>query len=151
MIDYATLQLVNGTVYELKGLDSAFHVHQSESDLIAFYAPEHYNKELFVQLNSGEKIIFEQVPEETMAGLEPPDADVNTVYRRLIENNQPKRSTDAALVSVDLEEIVDLFCQMQYHIVTTNGLWATDEPDAFKDHPAFKLLSRIWFNPDDAK
>jgi hypothetical protein len=149
MTDYdATLQYVNGKVYELRGLDSAFHVHQPKSHLVAFYAPEHYNKELFVQLTSGEKMIFEQVPEKTMAALEPAGADINRLYRELVENNQPKRQTAAELIPVDVKELVDLFCQMQYHIITTNGLWATDEPNRFKDHPDFKLLWQVWFKPD---
>jgi hypothetical protein len=149
MTEYdATLQYVNGKVYELKGLDSAFHVHQPKSHLVAFYAPGHYNKELFVQLTNGEKMIFERVPEETMAALEPAGVNINKVYGQLVENNQPKRQTDAELVQVEVKELVDLFCQMQYHIVTTNGLWATDEPDAFKEHSAYKLLYQLWFKAD---
>jgi hypothetical protein len=138
MTDFdATLQYVNGKVYELKGLDSAFHVHQPKSHLIAFYAPEHYNKELFVQLTSGEKMIFEQVAEE----------DINKVYQQLLEAKQAKRESGAELVEVSAKQLVDLFCQMQYHIITTNGLWATDEPDTFKNHPAFKSLWQVWFKP----
>jgi hypothetical protein len=152
MTDYnAILQYVNGKVYELEGLDSAFHVHQPNSDIIAFYGPEHYNKELFVQLLSGEKIIFEQVPETVLANLEPNDADIDGIYRHLTEINQPKRNTDAALIPVDLEELVDVMCQMQYHITTTNGLWATDVPDEFKDHPVYHLLWQVLFKPDKSK
>lgn len=141
----AILQYVNGKVYELKGLDSAFHIHQPESYIIAFYAPEHYNKELFVQLKSGEKMIFEQVSEDVMTALEPADADINKVYHWLIHANQPKRATEAQVIPVDIKELVDLICHMQDHIATTNGLWATDEPDAFKDHPAHKLLWQLSF------
>jgi hypothetical protein len=149
MIDYgAILQTVNGKVYELKGLDSAFHIHQPESYIIDFYAPEHCNKELFVQLKSGEKMIFEQISEDMMAALEPANADINKVYHWLIYINHPKRASDAELSAVDLKDLIDAFCQMQYHIATTNGLWATDEPDAFKDHPAFKLLWQVWFKQD---
>lgn len=149
MTDFnAILQYVNGKIYELKGLDSAFHIHEPNSDLIAFYGPEHYNHELFVQLKNGEKMIFEQVTEETMTALEPQDADADTVYRQFIDNKQPSRETDAELIPVDLQELLNVFCEMQYHITVTNGLWATDEPGAFKDHPARKLLWQVWFKRD---
>ncbi|SDE35285.1 hypothetical protein SAMN05216464_105319 [Mucilaginibacter pineti] len=152
MTDYnAILQTVNGKVYELKGLDSAFHLHQPNSGVVGFYAPEHYNKELFIHLKGGDQFIFEQVPEEVMAALEPEDADIDSVYHQLIGSNQPKRISDAEIIPVDLKELVDVFCQMQYHITTTNGLWATDEPDAFKNHPAHHLLWQIGFELNDIK
>jgi hypothetical protein len=147
----AILQYVNGKVYELKGLDSAFHIHQPPSDIIAFYGPEHHNNELFVQLVSGEKMIFEQVPEPVMSSLEPEGADINAVYQQLIKTKQPKRNTNAALIPVDLKELVNVVCEMQYHITTTNGLWATDVPDKFKDHPAHHLLWQIWFKSENGK
>jgi hypothetical protein len=148
MITYdATLQYVKGKVYELKGLDSAFHVRQPRSHLVAFYAPEHYNQELFVQLTSGEKMIFEQVAETTLAALEPVNADINSIYNQLKAQNQPKRSTDAELVPVDVKEVIDLFCLMQYHISTTNGLWATDRPDIFKGQASRDLLFQLLFEP----
>jgi hypothetical protein len=151
MTDYnATLQYVNGKVYELKGLDSAFHIHEPQSENLAFYAPEHYNQELFIQLKNGEKMIFEQVPEVLMASLEPNDANIDAVYQQLVSVHQPKRATDAALREVALKDLVDLVCHMQYFITTTNGLWATDEPDAFRDHPARHLLWQVLFKPNES-
>jgi hypothetical protein len=147
----AIFQTVGGKVFELKGLDSAFHLHCPTSDLVQFYAQEHYNRELFVQLKSGSKLIFEQVPEQLMAVLEPNDDQIDEVYRLLLNNNQPKRATDAEIVPVDLKDLLNIVCQMQYHITTSNGLWATDEPDAFKGHPAHHLLWQLWFKPDDTK
>lgn len=150
MTDYnAILQTVNGKVYELKGLDSAFHLHQPNSGVVGFYAPEHYNNELFIHLKGGDQFIFEQVPEAVLTALEPADADIDHVYQNLVATDQPKRVSDAEVLPVDLKELVDVFCQMQYHITTTNGLWATDEPDAFNDHPAFKLLWQVWFKLDN--
>jgi hypothetical protein len=152
MTDYkAILQYVSGKVYELKGFDSAFHIHQPHSDTIAFYGPEHYHKELYVQLISGEKMIFEQVPEPVMASLEPEDADIDTIYQELSDAAHPKRTSNAALIPVDLREIVNIVCEMQYHITTTNGLWTTDVPDKFKDHPTYPLLWQIWFKSENGK
>ena len=146
MIDYTTiLQIVNGHVYELKGLDSAFHLHQPNSGTIAFFAPEHYNKELFVQLKSGDQFIFEQVPEDLLASLEPEGANIDQVYQELIKKTQPKRTANAELLPVELKDLLDVFCKMQYHITVTNGLWATDEPDKLKDSQAHHLLWQIWF------
>lgn len=146
MKDYnAILQYVNGTIYELDGLDSAFHIHQPKSDLVAFYGPEHHNKEIFVQLADGRKMIFEQVPEELMAAVEPVNTDFDSVYQQLLDIKQPKRRTDAEIVRVDLKQLVDVVCEMQYHITVTNGLWATDRPDVFKDHPSHRLLWQIRF------
>lgn len=147
----ATLQYVKGKVYELKGLDSAFHVHQPDSELVAFYAPEHYNKELFVQLTSGEKLIFEQVSEEILNSLEPASANIDQQYQDLLDKGQLKRATDAALLPVDLQELVNIVCEMQNHITATNGLWATDLPDEFKDHPKYHLLWQIRFKLKDGK
>lgn len=152
MTDYqAILQYVTGNIYELKGLDSGFHIHQPKSDLIAFYAPERYNKEIFVQLVSGEKMIFEQVTEELMAAVEPVNAAFDSIYQQFLNGKQPKRQTNAELVRVDLKQLVDVFCKMQYHIMVTNGLWATDEPDAFKDHPSHALLWQVWFGMNNGK
>lgn len=150
MTDYnAILQYVNGEVYELEGLDSAFHVHKPGSASVAFYAPEHYRKELFVQLVNGDKMIFEQVSEDTLARLEPNNADIEKVFGELSAQNQPHRKCDATVAPVDLKDLVTMVCRMQYHITTTNGLWATDEPDAFKEHPAHHLLWQIMFDPKD--
>lgn len=145
-MDYtATLQIVNGHVYELKGLDSAFHLHHPNSGTIAFFAPEHYNNELFVQLKSGDQFIFEQVSEKVLASLEPEGGNIDQVYEELLKKDQPKRTANAELLPVELKDLLDVFCKMQYHITVTNGLWATDEPDKFKDHPAHHLLWQIGF------
>jgi hypothetical protein len=96
-------------------------------------------------------MIFEQVPEAIMASLEPADADIDAMYQQLIEAKHPKRNTDAALILVDLKELVNIVCELQYHITTTNGLWATDIPEKFKDHPAHHLLWQIWFKSENGK
>jgi hypothetical protein len=89
---------------------------------------------LFAQLRSGEKFVFEQVAEKVLDELKEQPA-IEKHYHNLVTFQAPCRKVTWQLVPVDLQELVDTFCQMQNQITITNGLWATDVPEKFKDHP----------------
>ena len=64
------LQLIDNQIYRLEGPDTAFHLKHCPSGEVEFYGLEHYHQELFVQLRSGEKTVFEKVAEKVLKELE---------------------------------------------------------------------------------
>jgi hypothetical protein len=145
MIPYdSILQLVNGKVYSLHHIWSSYHIHVSAEESVVFYGVSPADGQLLIAYKNGKQFIYSGIPADMITGLDRGE-DIYPLLSDLENDKYPKEQTDASITQVPLQDVIDNFCLMQDHIAMTNGLWATDVPEKFKDHPDFNLLFQIRF------
>jgi hypothetical protein len=146
MIPYdSILQMVNGKVYSMHHLWSSFHLHQPDYEAIQFYAVSPNDREVVVaQLEHGTSI-YHDVPTDVIAALDN-ETNVEQYLAAVISGGFKKEDCDGYITEVPIQDVLDTFCHMQDFIAISSGLWATDVPERFKDHPAYELLFRLKYN-----
>jgi hypothetical protein len=141
MIPYdSILQLVNGKVYSLHHMWSSFHIHQPDYETIRFYAVSPAERQVIVAQTDGQHFIYKNLPETLVDALDR-GIDIADSLRQIIGGQYEKDVCDAHITEVPLQDVLDAFCRMQDFITSTNGLWATDRPDLFKDHRVINCFS----------
>jgi hypothetical protein len=146
MIAYdSILQLVNGKVYSLHHLWSSFHVHQPDYEAIRFYAISPADCQVVVAQVENGTYIYHDIPAEIAEALDN-EKNVEQNLGTVISGNFKKEDCDGYITEVPLQDVLDTFCHMQDFIATSSGLWVTDMPEKFKDHPAYELLFRLTFS-----
>jgi hypothetical protein len=139
------LQLVNGKVYSVHHIWSSFHIHQPDYEAIRFYGVSPEDRQVIVVQTDGQDFIYKNLPELLLNDLDK-SKDVESNLGKVIGGNFDKEACDAFITEVPLQDLLDTFCQMQDYITTSSGLWATDVPEKFKDHPAHKLLFQLQYD-----
>lgn len=138
------LQVVDKRIYSLHKLWSSYHIHKSTQDSVEFYGVSCDEGKLFVLFKNGDKFIYSGVQDDLLKYLDAGE-DIYPLLTDLNNGKYSKEPTDATLTEVPLKEVALQFCRMQDHIVMTNGMWATDRPDLFKNQPHFDLMFQLKF------
>jgi hypothetical protein len=148
MIPYSSiLQLVDGQIYSLHHIWSSFHIYKPASETVGYIGISLRDQELLVCYCSGDQYIYQGIPGKTLNVLQE-EKNIDAFLPELQNGSYEKRLTDGSITPVPVQDVLDVFCRMQDHIVFTSGLWATDVPDKFADHPAHHLLFPIKFEPN---
>jgi hypothetical protein len=93
----------------------------------------------------GHNFIYKGLPEALVDELDN-NKNIEDNLGKVIGGNYVKEACDAHIMEVPIQDVLDTFCHMQDFIASSSGLWATDVPEKFEDHPAYELLFRLKYS-----